>query len=143
MDGKYAFELKIPWADGTRIIFLSGEELVGRLTALVPPPRMHLVHFYGILAPNAKLRSRVVPQAEKEEEEESLTSNAVCWEEEQKGQTVRRRWVPWAKLLLKVFGVDVFQCPRCDGRMQRIAFITQPRIINAILECVGQKEQPP
>ena len=68
MDGKYAFELKTPWADGTRIIFLSGEELVGRLTALVPPPRMHLVHFYGVLSPNAKLRSQVVPQVEEEEE---------------------------------------------------------------------------
>jgi hypothetical protein len=106
-------ELKTPLADGTRIIFLSGEEPVGRLTALLSPPRMHLVHFYGVLAPNAKLRSQVVPQVE--EEEESLTGGAVCWEEERQSRTVRRRWVAWAKLLLKVFGVDMFQCPQCGG----------------------------
>ena len=62
-----------------------------------------------------------------EEEEESLTGGAVCWEEERKGQTVRRRWVPWAKLLLKVFGSDVFQCSQCDGRMQRIAYTIRPK----------------
>jgi len=56
---------------------------------------------------------------------------------------VRRRWVPWARLLLKVFGVDVFACPKCEGRMQRIAFITQSRVITAILECVGRNEEPP
>ncbi len=67
----------------------------------------------------------------------------MCWEEERKGQTVRRRRVPWAKLLLYVFGVYVFACPNCHGRMQRIAWITQPRIIKAILECVGRKEEPP
>lgn len=61
MDGRYAFKLKTPWADGTRIIFFSGEELVGRLTALVPPPRMYLVHFTGVFAPNSKLRPLVVP----------------------------------------------------------------------------------
>ena len=141
MDGKYAFELKTPWSDGTRVIFFSGEELVARLTALVPPPRMHLVHYYGVLAPNAKLRPLVVPEAP--DEEESLRGGACCCEEERKGQSVRRRWVPWAELLLKVFGVDVFCCPKCEGRMQRIAFITQPRVISAILECVGLKEEPP
>ena len=30
--------------------------------ALVPRPRLHLIRFYGVLAPNAKLRALVVPQ---------------------------------------------------------------------------------
>jgi len=56
---------------------------------------------------------------------------------------VRRRWVAWAKLLLRVYGVDVFDCPNCHGRMQRIAWITQPRVIKEILDCVNQKPEPP
>ena len=32
-----------------------------RLAALVPRPRLHLIRFHGVLAPNAKLRSQVVP----------------------------------------------------------------------------------
>jgi hypothetical protein len=33
-----------------------------RLAALVPRPRLHLIRYHGVLAPNAKLRARVVPQ---------------------------------------------------------------------------------
>jgi hypothetical protein len=34
-----------------------------RLAALVPRPRLHLVRFHGVLAPNAKLRALIVPRA--------------------------------------------------------------------------------
>ena len=33
-----------------------------RLAALVRRPRLHLILFHGVLAPNAKLRELVVPQ---------------------------------------------------------------------------------
>jgi hypothetical protein len=42
-----------------------------------------------------------------------------------------------------VFSVDVMACPRCDWRMQRIAVIPQPKVIAAILDCLGRKENPP
>ena len=32
-----------------------------RVAALVPRPRLHLIRFHGVLAPNAKLRSKIVP----------------------------------------------------------------------------------
>ena len=31
--------------------------------ALIPPPRAHLVRYFGVLAPNAKLREQVVQTA--------------------------------------------------------------------------------
>ena len=46
-------------------------------------------------------------------------------------------------MLLKVFAVDGMACPNCDSRMQRIAWITQPRVIKAILACVEAMPQPP
>jgi hypothetical protein len=33
-----------------------------RLASLVPRPRLHLIRYHGVLAPNATLRERVVPQ---------------------------------------------------------------------------------
>jgi len=33
-----------------------------RLAALVPRPRLHLIRFHEVLAPNARLRAQVVPQ---------------------------------------------------------------------------------
>ena len=41
---------------------MSPLELMQRLAALVPRPRLHLIRFHGVLAPNAKLRALVVPQ---------------------------------------------------------------------------------
>ena len=32
-----------------------------RLAALVPRPRLHLINFHGVLAPNAKLLAEIIP----------------------------------------------------------------------------------
>ena len=51
-------QLMNPWRDGTTHIVMSPLELMQRLAALVPRPRLHLIHFHGVLAPHAKLRLR-------------------------------------------------------------------------------------
>jgi Putative transposase len=53
-----------PSRDGTTHIVMSPLEFMQRLAALVPRPRLHLIRFHGVLAPNAKLRSEIVPGAE-------------------------------------------------------------------------------
>ena len=47
------FRLKTPWSDGTTHLLLSPLELIEKLAALIPPPRLNLVRYHGILAPNA------------------------------------------------------------------------------------------
>jgi hypothetical protein len=54
-------KLKTPWRDGTTHQVMSPLEFMQRLAALVPRPRLHLIRFHGVLAPNAKLRAKVVP----------------------------------------------------------------------------------
>jgi hypothetical protein len=56
-----AFSLKSIWSDGTYQIVLSPEELLEKLAALVPPPRLNLVRYHGVLAPNAVDRAQIVP----------------------------------------------------------------------------------
>ena len=51
------FTLKTPWADGTTALLLSPQELLEKLAALVPPPRLNLVRYHAVLAPNAVGRS--------------------------------------------------------------------------------------
>ena len=60
--GQVELKLKTPWRDGTAHLVLSPLEFMQRLAALVPLPRLHLIRFQGVLAPNAKLRALVVPQ---------------------------------------------------------------------------------
>ncbi len=54
-------KLKTPWHDGTTHIVVSPLTFMQRLAALVPRPRLHLIRFHGVLAPNAKLRAQLVP----------------------------------------------------------------------------------
>jgi hypothetical protein len=84
-------KLKTPWRDGTTHLVMSPLEFMQRLAALVPRPRLHLIHFgvrvtslrevsgpplreHGVLAPNTKLRAQVVPQGL--EAEKQLTAAA-------------------------------------------------------------------
>ena len=54
-------QLKSPWREGTTHISMSPLEFMQRLAALVPRPRLHLIRFHGVLAPNAGLRAAIVP----------------------------------------------------------------------------------
>src|SRR5262245_34553409 len=91
-----------------------------RLAALVPRPRLHLIRFHGVLAPNAKLRSKIVP-APAPPATESPSEDAH-------GQGAPAR-MSWARLLKRVFDVDVEHCPNCGGALKIIAAIDDPPVI--------------
>jgi Putative transposase len=57
--GQVELKLKTPWRDGTMHLVMSPLEFMQRLAALVPRPRLHLIRFHGVLAPNARLRAPV------------------------------------------------------------------------------------
>jgi hypothetical protein len=59
--GQVVLQLKSAYKDGTTHVVMSPLEFTQRLAALVPRPRLHLIRFHGVLAPNAKLRAAVVP----------------------------------------------------------------------------------
>lgn len=53
-DGQIAITLKRAWRDGTAGVLLDPLELVGRLAALVPPPRTNTIRFHGVYAAHAR-----------------------------------------------------------------------------------------
>jgi hypothetical protein len=75
-----------------------------RLAALVPRPRLHLIRFHGVLAPNAKLRSQIIPTPVEDATE--LPSDHAHVQ----GAPAR---MSWARLLKRVF--DIEHCPNCGG----------------------------
>ena len=99
-----------------------------RLAALVPRPRLHLIRFHGVLAPNAKLRALVVPQ-----EPEAPAQEAKPAECEANCAHHRPVRLSWAKLLKRVFEIDLEHRPNCGGEL---------KIIAAILEQPGNREDP-
>jgi hypothetical protein len=58
--GDLVYTLKTPWSDGTEAIKLSARELIEKLVALIPPPHIHMIRYFGILASHSKWRRQVV-----------------------------------------------------------------------------------
>jgi hypothetical protein len=59
-DGRVVLELKATWSDGTSHLVFDPLDLLVRLAALVPRPRVNLILYHGVLAPHARLRDAVV-----------------------------------------------------------------------------------
>jgi hypothetical protein len=49
----------------------------------------------------------------------------------------------WAELLLRVFSIDVLECPHCGARPQWIALITEGVVVRKILDHLGLPSEPP
>ncbi|MBI4577198.1 MAG: transposase [Planctomycetes bacterium] len=128
-----------PLADGRRVLVLTAEDLLGRLSALVPPPRFHTVRYHGVYAPNARLRRQVVSGAWGEPEPEPPPGGPVP------GPTVRPRprRLDWASLLKRVFALDVLECERCGGALEVIAYITDRPVVRRILCHLELPSEPP
>ena len=135
-DNTLSFALKTPWSDGTTHLMLSPHELIEKLAALVPPPRLNLVRYHGVLAPHAADRPRIVPGPVAE----------ACDGEDSSGPTHAasgRHRLSWAKLLARVFRIDVSVCPDCRGRMRVIAALTEPGSIRRCLAGMGLSGRAP
>jgi len=129
-EDEYAFKLKTSWSDGTSHLILSPTELIEKLAALVPPPRVNLVRYHGILAPNAKGRAAVVP---KKPDDNEL----------RKTRGLSKNRLLWAALLKRTFGLDLETCPHCGGRMRIVAAITDRLSIKRYLDGVGLSSEIP
>jgi len=135
------------WRDGATHLVMSRLEFMQRLAALVPRPRLHLIRFgvritslrevsgpplraHGVLAPNAKLRALVVPQDAGSPAQAAPAAAAPCAHH----RPVR---LSWAKLLKRVFEIDMEHCPNCGGHLRIIAAIMEQPVIEKILTHLG------
>jgi hypothetical protein len=138
-NGKVLLELKRRWSDGTSHFVFDALDFLSKLAALVPPPRTHRTRYHGAWARRSKLRRLVTPTP-KTEESCDHSGAASC---RPVGKPGRHRY-EWAKLLARVFSIDVLKCSKCKtGRMQRIAWITNPPVIHAMLASVGLPADSP
>ncbi len=129
-DGRVRLELKRPWSDGTTYLLFEPVEFLEKLAALTPRPEINLVLYHGALAPRARWRPDVV--AYRRTERDRATDPRA----EDEGAPRPRYWT-WALLMRRAFDLDVLRCPRCAGRMQLIATIEDPAVIQRILAHLG------
>jgi hypothetical protein len=129
--GELVYTFTHPWSDGTTGIRLSPLELLEKLAALVPLPHVHLVRYGGCLAPHSHLRGAIRPTPRQQGLDGEETHTGTPY------------W-PWARLLGRVFGLDMTTCPFCRrGSLRIIAVITQESVITRILRHLQLASVPP
>jgi hypothetical protein len=130
-NGDLVYTFTHPWSDGTTGVKLSPLELLEKLAALVPLPHVHLVRYGGCLAPHSHLRGAILPTPR----QQGLDGPEAC--------PTSPRW-SWARLLQRVFDVDMARCPFChQGTLRLIAVITQGEVIGKILRHLKLSADPP
>ncbi len=148
-DGQVRYELKKPWPTpaGVSVLHLDPITFLSRLACLIPPPWAHMVRYHGVFAPNANARPllpRPLPSAEQTpwlegEAQQDADDDYLC----PPPRAPEPRTILWARLIERVWKVDVLSCSLCGGRRRIIAFITKPSIITKILDHLGLPATPP
>ena len=179
--GQVVLTLKTPYRDGTTQVVMSPLEFMQRLAALVPRPRLHLIRFHGVLAPNAKLRSEIVPSSARQTGNVPVPGFPSSGRQTgpipgpgfpSAGRTagnlpvlglpgapihatdssddpgdVLQHSAParmsWARLLKRVFDIDIEHCPHCGGTLKIIAATEDPPVIAKILTHLGWSARAP
>ncbi len=130
-NGDLVYTFTHPWSDGTTGIRLAPLELLEKLAALVPLPHVHLVRYGGCLAPHSHLRGAIRPTPRQQGLDGAEAPTGTPY------------W-PWARLLGRVFGLDMATCPFCRrGTLRLIAVITQESVITRILRHLQLASVPP
>jgi len=134
--GEVVLQLKTPYRDGTTHLVMSPLEFLQRLAALVPRPRLHLIRFHGVLAPNAALRPQIVPG------DPDPVPTTTEGNDDSLSVSTRAR-MSWAQLLKRVFAIDITACPQCGGTLTLLAAIEDSAVIIKILTHLGLPTRAP
>jgi hypothetical protein len=132
-DGTFTYKLKTPWDNGkiTHVLF-SGEELLEKLTAIIPTPRAHLSKNCGVFSSHHRMRPKIIlmPEIKK-----------GFYKDEDSGEPKR---VCRSKLFSRTFKIDLTICRSCGGNNLRVtkAIFSPSSIARYLQEHVGGHDPP-
>lgn len=165
--GTIIYHLPEHGEDGRTELRLTPFDLIARIAALVPPPRLHRHRYFGVLAPNAPLRSQVIALAKSDDSSKSTPLTPLESAPSESSQPLslpvppppisqqesieipnspsklRSTRISWAMLLARIYEVFPLLCPMCGGTIRIIAFITEAPTIRHVLEHIGEPTEPP
>lgn len=157
----FVYRLKRPLAHGQTSLVLTPLELLSRLAALVPPPRRHSTHYYGVLSSHVRLREKVIASAGPSGALEARLCKAARrmdiapLSQETSGtpakssESIEPETFPstfpytWAMLLSRIYEALPLVCPKCGSAMRIIALITKSADVKRILTHIGEPSGTP
>ena len=153
-DGRVYYALKRTWSDGTAAVTMDPLSFIGRLCALIPPPRCHLIRYAGVLAAHSKHRVEVVPGYAPPPVEQPVAEQLPLFEssvllrplaqsQQEPSKPPHPSGHAWALLMQHVFAKDVLQCEHCQGRPRVIEVAKMQEAIARVLAHAGLGPRPP
>ena len=160
-------------ANAPGVLAMTPVELLEKLSAFIPPPRVHRHHYWGVLAPHSRLRAKVIASAApagvlaaqlQQAAEKMGIDDGKGYEDlpprndgqpdengppppagpaSNKSARGRRLSIMWAMLITRIYEALPLLCPRCGEPMKIISFITEPEPIGKILRHIGEPTEPP
>ena len=94
-------KLKNPWKDGTDHLLFSPIEFIERLCALIPRSYKNLIVYSGFMAPNSKIRKKVL----------------LKYKPKSKAKWLAKYRLSYRELLKRSFLEDRTMCGFCSGRL--------------------------
>ena len=132
--GNVKLKLKTAYTDGTSHLLFTPMEFIEKLSAIIPPPKSHLVKWSGVFAPNSPHRKNITlkPDIKKgfDFNDKDLDAKAI-------------KNYSWSKMLAKVFKIDVTKCQRCNGDMAVMAALIDRSEVARYLTHVGIEHEAP
>ncbi len=138
-DGNVRLFLRKAFRDGTAAIEMQPLALLTRLATAVPPPKRHLVGYFGVLSSASRLRPLVVPPPPPPQPADAPPPHSPPPPAEPDGRkpTHRCRYRPVLELLRRTFGDDLAACQRCGGCMRLVALVQNQQSIDRFLRGLG------
>ena len=144
--GRVRVSFKAPWRSGTAHADMDPHQFLARLCALVPPPGFHMTRYYGVFASHHRLRERVIPKPAVPPPLPQLALDFALADDSpasSPSSSPRPRRIAWAKLLARVFAIDITRCRKCGGRMRVLEVVSDADAIARILHGARAPPAPP
>jgi len=145
-DGSIVYRFRKPWRDGKRAVVMDPMTFISRLSAQVPPPRFHVLSYYGVLAPAASCRDQIVPgHCDEQEPPRCCRGNSRAktpTTDARPRMRPRPERLAWAELVQRVWLEDILRCC-CGGRRRVLAMVCNPDSIERVLRHLGLPHAAP
>jgi len=117
---------------------MTTDQFLAKLVELVPPPAFHMTRYAGVFANHHHLRPLIKPisntplPAPIQLPLFGPTGKPLVPRTPDSNPDPRSR-IAWARLLARVFSIDIMTCPRCGGRMKMLPPVLDPDEIARLL----------
>jgi hypothetical protein len=107
-------------------------QFLAQLSAQIPNRWEQCVRFFGEFSARTRGRRRKLAAAQQQEPNLKLPLPEA--------PSKKKASASWARLIRKIYLVDPLECPKCQGPMRIIAFITKPTELKRICDNLGIPE---